>query len=327
MTEISYSTMFFSAAIAFTLTVLLGYPAIPLLRRLKAGQSIREDAPKTHMIKAGTPTMGGLFIAAAIILAALFTGGHGKEMLVLVFSVIAFGAVGFLDDFIKVVLKRNLGLKVKPKMLLLLIFGLALAIAQLKLGSNGTYVWIPFFNVDVNFRIFYVPFIIFVAAAMTNAVNFTDGLDGLASGVTLPVAAVLGFAAIGSGFGAAGIFAGAVAGACAGFLVHNHNPAKVFMGDTGSLALGGAITAIAVMTNTTMILPIIGFVYVAEIGSVVIQIIVCRRTRKQGKERRVFRRTPLHHHFEEIGWSEVRVVLVFSGISVLLSLLGLLIMR
>lgn len=324
MTDISYSTMLISAAVAFALTVVLGYPAIPLLRRLKAGQSIREDAPKSHMVKAGTPTMGGIFIIAAIILAALFVGGAGKEMLVLVFSVVAFGAVGFLDDFIKVVLKRNLGLKEKPKMLLLVLFGLALAVAQLKFGSTGTYVWIPFVNIDVNFGFLYVPFIVFVVAAMTNAVNFTDGLDGLASGVTLPVATVLAVTAIGSGFGTAGVFAGAVAGACAGFLVHNHKPAKVFMGDTGSLALGGAITAAAVMTNTTLILPIIGFVYVAEVGSVVIQVFVFRRS---GRTKRVFKRTPIHHHFEECGWSEVKVVLVFSVISLLFSILGLLIMR
>ena len=233
----------------------------------------------------------------------------------------------FIDDYLKVVKKQNLGLKEKPKMLLLLFFGLLLAIAQLKFGSTGTYVWIPFADVDLNFGILYVPFIIFVVAAMTNAVNFTDGLDGLASGVTLPVAIVLALSAIGSDFGTAGIFAGAVAGACAGFLVHNHNPAKVFMGDTGSLALGGAITAVAVMTNTTMVLPIIGFVYVAEIGSVVIQIAVCRWTRRRGNEKRVFRKTPLHHHFEESGWGEVKVVLVFSFISVLLCILGLLIMR
>ncbi len=327
MPEVSYSPMIISLIVAFALTVVLGFPSIPVLRRLKAGQSIREDAPKSHLVKAGTPTMGGLFIIAAVVLAALIVGRFSAQMMMLVLSIICFGLVGFIDDYLKVVKKQNLGLKEKPKMLLLLFFGLLLAIAQLKFGSTGTYVWIPFADVDLNFGILYVPFIIFVVAAMTNAVNFTDGLDGLASGVTLPVAIVLALSAIGSGFGTAGIFAGAVAGACAGFLVHNHNPAKVFMGDTGSLALGGAITAVAVMTNTTMVLPIIGFVYVAEIGSVVIQIAVCRWTRRRGNEKRVFRKTPLHHHFEESGWGEVKVVLVFSFISVLLCILGLLIMR
>ena len=322
MPEISYSPMIISLAVAFVLTVGLGFPAIPLLRRLKAGQSIREDGPAEHLKKAGTPTMGGLFIIAAVVITALIVGGPSRQMFILIFAIVGFGAVGFLDDFIKVVLKRNLGLKEKPKMLLLILFGFLLAVAQLKFGGTGTNIFIPFVNADVDFGIFYIPFIVFVVAAMTNAVNFTAGVDGLASGVTLPVALFLALTSIGSGFGTAGIFAGAVAGACAGFLVHNHKPAKVFMGDTGSLALGGAITAVAVMSNTTMMLPIIGFVYVAEVCSVIIQVFVFRRTGK-----RVFKMSPLHHHFELSGWSEVKVTLVFTLASVLLCILGALIMR
>ena len=322
MTDVGFSRIILSMVIGCVLTILLGYPAIPLLRRLKAGQSIREEGPKSHQKKAGTPTMGGIFIVIAVVAAALIAGGPGPQMWVLIFSIIGFAAIGFLDDFIKVVMKRNLGLTEKPKMILLVIGGFLLAIAQLKFGVTGTEVFIPFVNVDVDFGVvLYVLFIVFVVAAMTNAVNFTDGLDGLASGVTIPVAVFLTVASALDGFGTPAIFAGAVAGACLGFLFHNHKPAKVFMGDTGSLALGGAITAVAVMSNLTLMLPIIGLVYVAEVCSVIIQVQVYRRTGK-----RVFKMSPLHHHFEESGWPEGKVVLVFSLFSALMCVIGALIM-
>lgn len=316
----NYYPMIIAIAMAFVITVILGYPSIPLLRRIKAGQSIREDGPQSHLKKAGTPTMGGLFMIGAIVVTALIVEGASKDMLVLIFATLGFGAIGFIDDFIKVVLKRNLGLRAYQKMALQIAMAVALAIYQLKVSAFGTHVFIPFVNINLDFGIFYIPFIAFVTVAMVNSVNLTDGLDGLASGVSIPVALFLGMTAVGYAYEGLGAFSGAVAGACAGFLVYNHKPAKVFMGDTGSLALGGAIAAVAVLMNMTMLIPIVGLVFVAEAVSVIVQVYVYKTTKK-----RVFKMAPLHHHFELSGWSEVKVVGVFSMVSVLLCILGALV--
>lgn len=316
----NYYPMIIAIAMAFVITVILGFPSIPLLRRIKAGQSIREDGPQSHLKKAGTPTMGGLFMIGAIVVTSLIVEGTSKDILVLIFATLGFGAIGFIDDFIKVVLKRNLGLRAYQKMLLQIAMAVALAVYQLKVSAFGTHVYIPFADINVNFGIFYIPFIVFVTVAMVNSVNLTDGLDGLASGVTIPVCLFLGMTAVGYAYEGLGVFAGAVAGACSGFLVYNHKPAKVFMGDTGSLALGGAISAIAVLMNVTMIIPVVGMVFVAEAVSVIIQVYVFKTAKK-----RVFKMAPLHHHFELSGWSEVKVVWIFSVVSVVLCIIGALI--
>lgn len=320
----NYYPMIISIAVAFILTVVLGYPSIPMLRRLKAGQSIREDGPQSHLKKAGTPTMGGIFIILAIVITALVVGGIsegiGGDMLVLLFATVGFAVIGFIDDFIKVVLKRNLGLRAYQKLILQIIVSVVLAVYQLKVSEFGTQVYIPFADINIDFGIFYIPFIVFFVVAMTNSVNLTDGLDGLASSVTIPVCLFLGITAIGASFGTVGIFSGAVAGACGGFLIHNHKPAKVFMGDTGSLALGGAIAAIAILINVTLIIPIACFVFMGEALSVMIQVFSWK-TRKK----RIFKMTPIHHHFEMCGWSEVKVVKVFCLASCILCVLGALI--
>ncbi len=317
----NYYPMIIAIVMAFVITVILGYPSIPLLRRLKAGQSIREDGPQSHLKKAGTPTMGGLFMVAALVVTTLIVEGFSKDMLVLIIATVGFAGIGFIDDFIKVVLKRNLGLNTWQKLILQTILAIVLAVYQLKVSAFGTHVYIPFVDTNVDFGFLYIPFIVFFVVAMVNSVNLTDGLDGLASGVTVPVCLFLGMTAVGYAYEGLGVFSGAVVGACAGFLVYNHKPAKVFMGDTGSLALGGAISAVAILMNVTLIIPIVGLVYVAEAVSVILQVGYFKKTGK-----RLFKMAPLHHHYELSGWGEVKVVKVFSLASVVLCILGALIM-
>lgn len=298
---------------SFVIAVVLGFPSIPLLRRLKAGQSIREDGPQSHLTKAGTPTMGGLFLIAAAVVTAFVVEKPSSDILILIASTILFGVIGFIDDFIKVVLKRNLGLRAYQKLLLQILVAVILAVYQLKVSAFGTSVFVPFFNVNVDFGWMYIPFIVVFVVAVTNSVNLTDGLDGLASGITVLVSLFLGITAIGFAYEGIGVYAGAITGACLGFLVFNHKPAKVFMGDTGSLALGGAISAMAILMNVTLIIPFVGGIFVAEAVSVIIQVLYFKKTKK-----RFFKMAPLHHHFEESGWSEVKVVWVFYLVTFLL---------
>jgi len=313
--------MLIAIAVAFVITVVLGYPSIPILRRIKAGQSIREDGPQSHLKKAGTPTMGGIFVIAAVIITALIVGGISGDIFIMILATVGFGLIGFLDDFIKVVKKRNLGLRDYEKLACQIVMAVILAIYQWKTSDIGTGVYIPFADITLNFGILYIPFIVFVVVAMTNSVNLTDGLDGLASGVTVPVALFLGISAVGYSYGPEAAFAGALVGGCLGFLVYNHKPAKVFMGDTGSLAIGGALSAVAILTNTTLMLPIIGFVFVAEALSVILQVFFFKKTGK-----RIFKMAPLHHHFEESGWSEIKVVRVFVLASAVFCIIGALIL-
>lgn len=317
----NYYPMMIAIAMAFVITVILGFPSIPLLRRIKAGQSIREDGPQSHLKKAGTPTMGGLFMIGALVVTTLIVEGVSKDILVLIFATAGFGLIGFIDDFIKVVLKRNLGLKARQKLALQIVMAVILAVYQLRVSAFGTHVYIPFIDINVDFGIFYIPFIVFFVVAMVNSVNLTDGLDGLASGVTIPVCLFLGMTAVGYAYEGLGVFSGAVAGACCGFLVYNHKPAKVFMGDTGSLALGGAISAVAILMNVALIIPIVGLIFVAEAVSVILQVYVFKTTGK-----RILKMAPLHHHFELSGWGERKVVRIFSLASVLLCVVGALIM-
>jgi len=295
------------------LSVLFTWLELPMLRRLKAGQSIREEGPQSHMVKSGTPTMGGIAIILALVLSGLLFG-FSKDMLLCVFVTLAYGAIGFIDDYIKVVKHRNLGLTGWQKIALQVATALVLAIYK---SSFGTEVFIPIWKHSVNFGWLYIPFVVFVVVAMTNAVNLTDGLDGLASSVT--AVAALCFALICSG--ASMVFAAALCGACLGFLVFNHHPAQLFMGDTGSLALGGALAAIAILSGYELILPVAGGIYVLEALSVIIQVFVF----KTQNGRRFFRMAPLHHHFELGGWSEVKVVCVFSVITGILAVISLLI--
>ena len=316
-----YTQIGIALAISFLLTVIATPFAIPLLKRIKAGQSIREDGPQSHMIKQGTPTMGGIVIIGAVLITSLTAGGIKTDMLILLVTFVAFGLLGFLDDFVKVTRKRNLGLTARQKMALQIIIAVFLAVYQSNVSIYGTSVYIPVVDEYWNFGIFYVPFIAFVVVAMVNSVNLTDGLDGLASGVTMIVALFLAVVGTSYGYTNATVFSSAVAGACLGFLMHNRYPAKVFMGDTGSLGLGGAIAAAAILMNIELILPLAGGVYVAEALSVILQV-VSFKTRKK----RIFKMAPLHHHFELSGWKETKVVRVFWMVTLLLCILSLMLL-
>ena len=287
---------------------------LPFLRRLKAGQTEREDGPESHKVKNGTPTMGGL----AIILAVLVTGlicSRNKDMLVCLGCMLGFGLIGFVDDFIIVVKKQNEGLTAIQKIVLQVIIAALVAAFR---GSTSTMVYIPFVKTYADFGWFFYPFAVFVMVAMTNAVNLTDGLDGLASSVTAVVAFC--FALLMGG--TASLFSLCICGACLGFLVFNHHPAKLFMGDTGSLALGGALAAASIVSDYEFALPIAGGIYVAEALSVIIQVFVF----KTQNGRRFFRMAPLHHHYELGGWKETKVVWVFTAVTVVLSVITLLIL-
>ena len=302
---------------AFIVCALIGPVLIPYLHKLKFGQSIRECGPASHMKKSGTPTMGGLMMLATLVL-ALFWGRFTPHVLIALVLTLGHALIGFLDDYIKVVMKRNLGLTAKQKFLLqFLLAGAYVYFAETHL--QNTTLWVPLLNVTFDFGWAYYALAFILLVGTTNAVNLTDGLDGLVSFVSIPVTLAFAFIAYMQGMLDVSGFALGLTGACLGFLLFNRHPAQVFMGDTGSLALGGGIAALALLTNTELLLVIIGGVYVAEAMSVIIQVTYFRLT--GGK--RIFRMSPLHHHYELGGWNEVKVVRVFTLVSLLLSALGL----
>lgn len=304
--------------ISLVITLILGPIFIPLLHRLKFGQEVRDDGPRTHLKKSGTATMGGLMFIAGAGLAGFLIGGYSPQMLLLFGVMLGCGILGFADDFLKVVLRRPLGLRARTKILGQLLLGVLLALGISAL-QRGTLVAIPIVGWEIEAGFFYYPFIIFVLICTTNAVNLTDGLDGLASGLMFIVSCAYVLIAWLTGQDAGVIFAGALAGGCLGFLRYNYHPASVFMGDTGSLALGGGLTALAVLTGTELILLIIGGIFVLETLSVIIQVVSFQLT-----GRRVFRMSPLHHHFELSGWPEVRVVHLFWLLGLGFAVLGIL---
>lgn len=300
-------------AVAFIISAISGYGIIPALRRMRFGQSIREEGPKTHQKKAGTPTMGGLIFLISIVLTTLILSYIFEVMttqtVVLLIVLIGFGIIGFIDDFIIVVLKRNLGLTSLQKLIGQILVAI-LAYFLLKMGPFETTVALPFIDMKIELGVFYVAFLIFWLVGFSNAVNITDGLDGLVAGTS--TIAFGGFAVFALQYGQDDIalFALAVAGAMLGFLIFNMKPARVFMGDTGSLALGGAIAMVSVLIKQELLLLIIGIVFVVETLSVIIQVISFKLTGK-----RVFKMSPIHHHFELSGWSEWKVVFVFWGVA------------
>ena len=305
-----------AALMAFAIVAALTPVVIPLLRRLKAGQSIREEGPKAHQKKAGTPTMGGLVMLPAVAAVTLFFAGAAKEALLALFLFFGYALVGLADDALKVVFKRNLGLTARQKLLgQILIAGIYFTCSDAKLHE----LWLPWSGEWLSLGpVLGAVFTFLVMVGTTNAVNLTDGLDGLAAGVTVITAAVYAVLAASASHPALSVFAAGVAGACAGFLLFNAHPAKIFMGDTGSLALGGALAALAMETRTELLLVIIGGIYVAEAMSVILQVISFKSTGK-----RIFLMSPIHHHFELKGWSEWRVVLTFWSVSAGLGLLAL----
>ena len=296
--------------ISFIVASILGPIIIPLLHKLKFGQNIRQEEPKSHLKKAGTPTIGGLiFIFATIITMFIMVGNPTDEAMIALYSFVGFGFVGFLDDLLKIIKKKNEGLTSGQKMILLLIVSGFLTWYAYK--YIGTSINIPFLNGQINFGLFYIPFVMFYFAGVTNAVNLTDGLDGLATSVTVLVTTFLGIISYNLGHISLAIFCVALAGALLAFLRFNAFPARVFMGDTGSLALGGAVAMVALILKMPLILVLIGIIYVIETLSVILQVASFKLTGK-----RIFKMAPIHHHFEQLGWSETKIVSVFSIITV-----------
>ena len=280
---------------ALVVCAALGPVMIPALHKLKFGQSIRDVGPASHMKKSGTPTMGGIMMLCGLFIAMLVWNRFTP--LIIIAFVLTFGhaLIGFLDDYIKVVMKRNLGLTAKQKLALQIALAMAyIYYVEQHAGASGTDLWIPGTAVTIHTGWLYYVLVLLLLVGTTNAVNLTDGLDGLVSSVSIPVMLTYSYIAWQAGEGDLCLFAAAVLGSCLGFLVWNHHPAKVFMGDTGSLALGGAVAALALLTHTEILLVIIGGLYVCEALSVIIQVAYFKHT----GGRRVFRMTPIHHHFE-----------------------------
>ncbi|WP_368503988.1 phospho-N-acetylmuramoyl-pentapeptide-transferase [Alkalihalophilus sp. As8PL] len=310
-----------SLLVSFGVAVILSPLFIPFLRKLKFGQSIRDEGPESHQKKNGTPTMGGIVIVLSIIATTIFISlqylSFSLEILLLLLVTVGFGLVGFLDDYIKVVKKRNLGLTSKQKLVGQLIIAGLFYWGLLQLGIS-TVITIPATTISLDIGWLYLPLVIVMLVGASNAVNLTDGLDGLLAGTGAIAFGAFAILAWYADLIDVAIFSAAIVGAVLGFLVFNAHPAKVFMGDTGSLALGGAIAAIAIMTKQELLLVLIGGVFVIETLSVIIQVISFKT---RGK--RVFKMSPLHHHYELSGWSEWRVVVTFWMVGMILAVLGI----
>lgn len=314
----AHYTPLFSALLAFIVSLVAGPRIITYLKRLKLGQQVREDGPKTHLGKAGTPTMGGILIIVTTVIAVVVFPPLSDHNIILLFATVGFAALGFFDDFIKVVAKRSLGLRAREK--LVGQFGIAVLVALYAWARIGTDLFVPFAqNTIVLPPWLYLPFTVLVLVGTVNAVNLTDGLDGLAAGSTAIAATAFGLITWLLGYPDLALFSGALVGACLGFSWFNAPPAQVFMGDTGSLGLGAALGTIAVLSKTTLFLPIIGALFVIETLSVIFQVLYFKITRGQ----RLFRMAPLHHHFELLGWAESKVMIRFWLISLIFAVLGL----
>ena len=306
--------------IAFVLSLgvslLLGPLIIPMLHKLKFGQNIREEGPKNHLKKAGTPTIGGLiFITSTIVSMIIMRYKPSDEGMIVMYGMLAFGLIGFLDDMLKIIHKHNEGLTSKQKFLLQLLF--SVIAAWYGYTVIGTKISVLFTNVEVNLGWFFIPFVMFYFVALTNAVNLTDGLDGLNTSVTIIVMIFFALVSFKTGHESVSVFSVALIGGLIGFLKYNKYPDKVFMGDTGSIALGGAISTILLILKNPLIIIIVGGIYVLETVSVIIQVTYYKKTKK-----RFFKMAPIHHHFEQLGWSEVKIVIVFSAITAILCLVG-----
>ncbi|MDR0817748.1 MAG: phospho-N-acetylmuramoyl-pentapeptide-transferase [Clostridiales Family XIII bacterium] len=321
--------------VAMVVTNIVVRHLIPYLKKIKSTQQIYEDAPDSHQIKAGTPTMGGVGIILGVLIGTVFAMGIIKvsmNLIVVLIVFVLFGAVGFLDDYTKVAKRRNLGLTAKQKIVFQLIVSIGVALYYVFFSGCGTQIVIPFIWKTVELGYWIIPYIVFIMVAMTNSVNLTDGLDGLAAGVTTvmslfwPVIATFGVMLTRGVISGASdsdaitnytidaFFFSALAGACLGFLAYNRYPAKIFMGDTGSLAIGGGIAAAALFTKMELFLPVVGLIFGLEALSDIIQ--VASYKLRNGK--RVFKMAPLHHHFELSGWREQKVVAVFVGVTIIL---------
>lgn len=310
--------MFLVSLVAFALTVIIGPLVISQLKKFQFGQSIREEGPSSHKKKAGTPTIGGVIFLPAILITSLIFMDISKELSFLLLLTLGHGIIGFLDDFIKIKFKRNLGLTSKQKLFAQIILSL-LSFWLFHTMNLETSVTIPIISKEIEFGfVGYLIFFLFLTVGTTNATNLTDGLDGLLTGL-----AVISFSAFGvisymTGNTEIFTFCIIMAGSLLAFLIFNSNPAKIFMGDTGSLAIGGALVGVSVLTNTEMLLAVIGGVFVIETLSVILQVISFK-TRKK----RIFIMTPIHHSFEAVGWTEEKVVTRFWFLGIVFSLVGL----
>lgn len=319
-----------AAVVAFALTAVSGRFLIPFLKKLKYGQTILEIGPNWHKAKEGTPTMGGLMFILGIVAAAsigfalvvAFGGGYKTEYTRFIAGLImalGFAALGFLDDFVKVVKKRNLGLTASQKMVGQIVIAIVYLLIVFFGGDSNTTVWFPFLgSLDLGFL--YYPLAVIAIVGFVNAVNLTDGIDGLASSVTF--VASLGFMAVTAILRAnsMNVLAAALAGGCLGFLIYNFHPAKVFMGDTGSMFLGGLVVALAFGIHQPLLLFFFGIIYLIETGSVMLQVTYFKLT--HGK--RIFKMSPIHHHFEMCGWNEEKIVFTFSAVTLVFSAIAVL---
>ena len=313
------NTILIPVIIAFAISVVSGPFIIPYLRKLKIGQTVRDDGPQTHLKKSGTPTMGGVMILCAIVITSLFYVSRYPKIIPILFMTLGFGLIGFLDDYIKVVLKRSMGLRAWQKMALQIVVTAIFAYYVVNVAQIDLSMKIPFLpDQTIDFGIFNIPLLFIVVLGTVNGANFTDGLDGLASSVTVLIATFFSVVAIGLSSGIEPITL-AVVGALLGFLLFNVYPASVFMGDTGSLALGGFVAATAYVLQMPLFLIIVAFIYLMEVASVMLQVGYF----KISGGKRIFKMAPIHHHFELCGWSETRVVAVFSIATAILCLIAL----
>ena len=313
--------LFVPAIVAFAAELILCPLLIPMLKRLKFGQYIREEGPKEHQKKAGTPTMGAISFLLAMVIGSLVAFRNLPQFYIVPLMALVFGLIGFLDDFIKVVMKHNEGLKPWQKFLLQIAAGAGFALYLYVTGAP-TSIALRLIGTRLELGWFYYVFVVFVFVAVSNGTNFNDGLDGLSSSVTSAISLFFIIAAVLSeeaGLLAYGSAASAMLGALLGFLVFNAYPAKVFMGDTGSLALGGFVSAMAFMLDMPLLILVFGFIYVAEVVSVILQVAYFKAT--HGK--RLFKMAPIHHHFELLGWHETRVVTIFTIVTVVLCFVSL----
>lgn len=316
--SLSLETAVYSVIISFVIGVVLCPVVIPVLTRMKFGQTERDDGPQSHLKKQGTPTMGGIVILIAFGLTCLFFLKGNPEGAAVMAVTLGFGIIGFIDDYIKVVKKRSLGLRAWQKILLQLIVT-GFFCSYIYRGGIGSMVLIPFTDgITVDLGLLFIPFLVVAMLGTVNGVNLTDGLDGLAGGVTLIVAVFFMMAAWAGGSGLMPV-GGAAAGSLLAFLIFNAYPARVFMGDTGSLALGGFVAASAFVLRMPVFILIVGFIYLLESVSVILQVASFKLT-----GRRIFKMAPIHHHFELCGWSETKIVTVFYVITALLCLIGFL---
>jgi hypothetical protein len=309
------NVLILSFLFSFFLTVLIAKYSIPYLRKFKLGQNIRDDGPKSHLSKAGTPTMGGIFFVLSIVITNLIFRNFSKQILAVFIGMIGFSSIGFLDDFFKLIMKRSLGLNEKQKLIIQFFISIVLIVYLEKvLKLNLMIQKIPFLQQDINFGYFIYPILVFVMLAVSNATNLTDGLDGLSSSVSIPVFLSLGVINLFK-HPQISIFSFIFMASLMGFVMFNSYPARVFMGDTGSMALGGAIATICIIDSMTFYLPIIGFIYMIETLSVIIQVI----SYKTRNKKRVFLMSPIHHHYELKGYKEPQIVTAFAVISCIFS--------